>query len=112
MIGVARDFREIALLVHERRGMRPRVAEGRRGFDRQPREGGKSELLAARHASVRDGKTGDIGPGFCGELLVREMHRLLDATIVNQPEAALSAVGSDFVGKASPNPFVQAPLST
>jgi|SRR5271157_1445692 len=33
MIGVARDFREIALLVHERRAMRLRVAEGRRGCD-------------------------------------------------------------------------------
>src|SRR5271157_4851672 len=96
-IGVARDFREIALLVHERRAMRLRVAERRRGFDRQPREGGKSELLAARHASVRDGKIGDIGPGFCVELLMREIDRLLDAMIINQPEAALPAVGSDFV---------------
>jgi len=31
MIGVARDFREIALLVHERRAMRPRVAVGATG---------------------------------------------------------------------------------
>ena len=66
-------------------------------FDRQPREGGKSELLAARHASVPGGKIGDIGPGFFVEPLVREIHRLLDAMIVNQPEAALPAVGSDFV---------------
>jgi hypothetical protein len=52
MIGVARDFREIALLVHERRAMRLRGAVGRRGFDRQPREGGKSDRSASSRAAA------------------------------------------------------------